>query len=114
MVMSDNEYKPDCWVMLCITNKDEKIYKILAGWSGSYLYGQSWKLNSGCVGVKQDGDYFMFEGSSGSVYTCHKDTYRCNSIMSSVLNRFDKEIQNIPDLTFNVMSEKTNFLSLKY
>jgi hypothetical protein len=112
--MTDNEYKPDCWVMVCFTNNGEKIYKILAGWSGSYLYGQSWKLNSGCVSAKQDGDYFLFEGYSGSVYSCHKDTYRCNSIMSSVLSRFEEEVQNQTEVDFKVLSEKTDFLSLQY
>lgn len=66
---------PDNWVVLQINNK-ELLYKVLAGWSGSYTTGSSWRLNSGITKVKKEGDYYLFYGYSGSVYKCHKDSYR--------------------------------------
>jgi len=74
-------YTPDNWVILKI-NYDTKIfYKILAGWSGGYLDGDSWRMNSGITKVEVDGNYYLFHGSSGSVYKCHKDseTLRMNN-----------------------------------
>jgi hypothetical protein len=68
-------YIPDCWVILKVDHKGEIFYKILAGWSGSYLNGDSWRLNSGINKAELDGDYYSFHSASGSVYKCHKDGY---------------------------------------
>jgi len=67
---------PDNWVVLKI--KSEKygvVYKILAGWSGGYTTGDSWRMNSGITNVRDEGDRFIFEGYSGSEYSCGKGSY---------------------------------------
>jgi len=74
---------PNSWAIVKITGP-ETIYKVLAGWSGSYLHGTSWQLNSGIVKVEEDGDYFLFSGHSGSVYKCHKHTYGISMATASV------------------------------
>jgi len=112
--MSKPEYTPDRWVMLEINRQGEKVYKILAGWSGGYLHGQSWKLNSGCVSASKDGDYFVFEGSSGSVYRCHKEYYGYNGLTINVLHNFQQDAARIDGLTIDVLSEETDFLTLDY
>jgi hypothetical protein len=66
------ENTPDNWVVVKV-GKD--FYKVLAGWSGGYLDSDRWKLNSGISEVKEDGDYWLFVGRSGSVYKCHKGGY---------------------------------------
>lgn len=72
--MKTNEYRPDNWVIVKITNEEEPLYKILAGWSGGYLYGDSWKLNSGITEVALDGENeILFHGYSGSVYRCRRN-----------------------------------------
>ena len=38
-------YQPDNWIIVELPNNTG--YKILAGWSGGYLHGNSWRLNSG-------------------------------------------------------------------
>jgi hypothetical protein len=72
-----SEYTPDNWVVLKV--KEGKgtfpFYKVLAGWSGGYLSGDSWRINSGVTEVKEDGDYYEFYGESGSCYRCHKEGY---------------------------------------
>ena len=68
-------HQPDNWVMIKVINTHETFYKILAGWSGGYLDGSSWRMNSGVVDVKEEGDYFLFLGSTGSIYKCHKESY---------------------------------------
>ena len=72
-----SEYRPDNWVVLKV--KEGKgtfpFYKVLAGWSGGYLQGDSWRLNSGVTEVKEDGDYYEFYGETGSCYRCHKEGY---------------------------------------
>ena len=66
--MVSNTYTPDRWVVLKIGT----MYKVLAGWSGGYLDGDYWRLNSGITKVEQEGDYWLFHGNSGSIYKCHK------------------------------------------
>ena len=69
-----SEYTPDNWIIIKV-NGDDPHYRILAGWSGGYTTGDSWRMNSGITRVEQDKEYFHFYGSSGSVYHCHKEAY---------------------------------------
>lgn len=66
---------PDNWAVIRIDNGTETLYKVLAGWSGGYTTGDSWRLNSGVSRMETDGDYYLFYGYSGSVYRCHKNCY---------------------------------------
>ena len=72
------DYHPDSWVVLKVKagKGTFPFYKVLAGWSGGYLDGDSWRMNSGITEVKEDGDYYEFYGSSGSCYRCHKEQYQ--------------------------------------
>jgi hypothetical protein len=67
-------YTPDNWVVVSMNTKTPH-YKLLAGNSGGYLDGDSWRMNSGIVGVKKEDEYWLFTGSSGSVYKCHEQAY---------------------------------------
>ena len=108
-------YTPDQWVMLKFNNNGKDIYKILAGWGGSYLYGASWKLNSGVTKVELEGDYYMFHGSSGSIYQCHKNGYGLTGYTASVLESFYKDIESFEDVTLELMDEDTtDFMGIQY
>lgn len=83
-----NEYNPDSWVIVKISQPDlPAVYKVLAGWSGGYLDGDSWRMNSGIVKVEKNGDYFDFTGDSGSVYKCHKNGNEMRMSMAGVWNQ---------------------------
>jgi hypothetical protein len=70
------EYNPDHWVIIKIdSEKYGVVYKVLAGWYGGYLGSDSWRMNSGITQCIEEGNYWLFIGSSGSTYVCHKDTY---------------------------------------
>src|SRR6056300_7550 len=107
-------YQPDNWVV--IKSKPGKgafpIHKVLAGWSGGYLDGDSWRMNSGITEVKQDGDYYEFYGYSGSCYRCHKNTYRLTMATSGVYNSI-KEQEEF-DGQIILMPEDTNWMEIKY
>jgi hypothetical protein len=109
-----NEYNPSVWVMLKFTHQGQTVYKILAGWSGGYLDGDSWQLNSGCVKVEQDGDYYLFHGSSGSVYRCHKNSYRMSGFTSQIYASFQKKLADQADSTMELVPDTTNFMELNY
>lgn len=65
-------YTPDSWKVLKCT-KDDKVvwYKVYAGWRGSFVNGDYWKLNSGITKVTKEDDAILFHGQSGSIYECY-------------------------------------------
>ena len=82
-------YTPDSWVIVKIQyEKYETIYKVLAGWSGSYLYGASWKLSSGIVTFEDKGKYYESLQDSGSTYVLYKSSERMSAIMASTFATF--------------------------
>jgi hypothetical protein len=86
------EYTPDRWVVLRLKNKDGFIHKVLGGWAGGYLNGQSWRLNSGIIKCDYDSvnDRLAFSGFSGSTYIVHKDMYGVNIAMSEIIETMQK------------------------
>ena len=68
------EYNNDNWVVLKFSGNDPH-YRVLAGYSGGYITGNSWRLNSGITKVEEDEAFFCFHSSSGSRYRCNKDSY---------------------------------------
>jgi hypothetical protein len=79
-------YTPNNWVIVKLTSAEGVIHKVLAGWSGGYLEGNSWRMNSGIVRASEEGDYILFHGESGSVYKCHKDAQRLSNSTAGIYN----------------------------
>lgn len=84
-------YYPDSWIVIkipaCVHKHDDKpMYKIIAGWAGSYLAGESWRINSGITKIKEYVDKYEVTGYSGSIYTCYKDCEKESDIISSIVN----------------------------
>lgn len=111
-----SEYRPDKWVVVKISGyKDNPapVYKVFACWYGGYLGSDSWKLNSGITKATLEGFVYSFEGSSGSVYDCHKDRYGTNMYGGGVLNgMIERSKEN--GVTIEIMPEETNWLELNY
>lgn len=84
-------YTPDAWVVVEIQGENETIRKVLAGWYGGFLNGDSWKLNSGIEETVETEDYYDFHGYSGIVYRCYKNAERMSGLMQSMYSHF-KEI----------------------
>ena len=107
-----SEYYPDNWVVLKIKQGklDSGLYKVLGGWSGGYLDGDSWRMNSGISKVTENGDYLKFWGYSGSCYVCHKDTYRLTMANAGVYNQLKANEGFEGQIT--LMDENTDWLKL--
>ena len=89
-------YTPDSWVI--VKTQYEKygtIYKVLAGWSGSYLYGASWKLSSGIVTFEDKGEHYESLQDSGSTYVLYKSSERMSAIMASTFASFEEQFKGI-------------------
>ena len=87
-------YTPDSWVIVKIQyEKYETIYKVLAGWSGSYLYGASWKLSSEIVTFEDKGEHYESLQDSGSTYVLYKSSERMSAIVASTFASFKEQLK---------------------
>ena len=109
-----SDYTPDRWVVVKITGTDSPpIHKVFACWFGGYAGSDSWKLNSGITKATLEGNCYSFEGSSGSVYECHKDIYGYNMYGGSVLHKMIDDAEK-NGITIEVLPENTNWLEINY
>lgn len=77
MRIKDREYIPDEW---CLVRINDDLVKVFGSWRGGYVSGDNWRLNSGIENVKEEDDFYLFEGHSGSVYVCYKKNYGIRSL----------------------------------
>ena len=102
-------YNPDNWVI--IKNKgDDPHYRVLAGWSGGYTTGDSWRMNSGITSVTEDDDAFYFAGSTGSVYRCHKQSYMLRMNNAHIWT----QLQELHGDKVEMMSEETDWMNVDW
>jgi len=109
-----SEYIPDKWVIVKISSKDyADIYKIFACWYGGWAGSDSWKLNSGITRVSKKGYVYSFEGSSGSVYECHEDSYGTNFYGGGVLDHMIKKAADA-GISIEILDENVDPMTLNY
>ena len=109
-----SDYTPDRWTVIRIHTSKEILYKVFASWSGGGFMGSdSWKLNSGIVRATLVDDYWEFDGSSGSVYRCHKDAYGTNGYGQAVLNNLLNQAKE-QNIRIDVLDCATDWAALNY
>jgi hypothetical protein len=102
-----NEYNPDKWLLIKIGGTDPH-YRVFGSWSGGYLDGDSWRMNSGITRVEEDGDYYKFFGSSGSCYRCHKEMYGATTYGWSVATGY------VDDDRLTIMEEPNDIMNMDW
>ena len=103
------QYKPDNWVIIKLKG-DDPHYRVLAGWSGGYLDGDSWRMNSGITRVDEVDNCFYFYGSSGSCYQCHKESYTLRMNNAHIW----AQIQELHGDVVELMPEDTDWHSVDW
>jgi hypothetical protein len=83
--------EPEKWVVLEFTGNTPHHYKVFASWSGSYLQGNSWKLNSGIKSLEETKNTWIFQGYSGSEYHCPKPQYGITNYGAVILESLIKK-----------------------
>lgn len=107
-------YTPHRWLVVKITSNEGKShYRVFASWYGGYLGADSWKLNSGITKVKFEDERYHFDGSSGSVYVCHKDTKGLSVYGLSVLDGMMRDSAE-RGTVIEILPDDTNLLELNY
>lgn len=98
------ETTPDKWLVLEIPNIG---YKVFATWAGGYTDSDKWRLNSGIKSVTKEGNDYLIEGYSKSIYRCNKNSYGVmtswgRNVLESILNKtIDNHGVIIKELTFD-------------
>ena len=108
----NNDYYPDNWVVLKITHNYNTLYKVLAGWSGGYTTGDSWRMNSGITRVEDAGKSWKFYGSSGSCYVCHKGQYQLRMNNVGIYNKLKDD--RMTGYHVELMDENTDWENVKW
>lgn len=105
-------YSPNFWSIIKINSDIDPHYRVFGSWSGSYLDGASWRMNSGIVQVEQDEDpnILNFIGSSKSIYKCHKKCYGFHHYGRSVFENYQANKPGIME----VMPEDTDWFSMDW
>lgn len=85
-----SEYSPNVWVLIKVKSPNKTIYKVLAGWRGGYLDGDSWKINSGICKIHhgKKSKAYTYMGYSGSKYICYEHCYGTSFLTAQILNTY--------------------------
>jgi hypothetical protein len=106
-----SEYYPDKWVLVKLVSPVfGTVYKILGSWYGGFGGSNAWKLSSGfqdSVLSSKNGKVYTFPQSSGSVYSCHAETYGMSMYTSGILAYSENRLAALNDgSSISVVPEK--------
>ena len=101
--------KPDNWVVIFFDG-DDPHYKVLCGWSGGYTQGSSWRMNSGITRVEETETTYNFFGSSGSCYSCGKQSYGLKMNNAYIWNKLHIDNEDKVQL----LDENTDWLAMDW
>ena len=84
---------PDSWVIVEVNHEGEQFQKILSGWSGGYLDGDSWRLSSPIreINIDMNKDYFTVDTASGSRYTLYKSYQGLRMSNAGIYNQLKEQ-----------------------
>lgn len=102
-------YTPNNWVVIKFKGGDPH-YRVLVGWSGGYLTSDSWRINSGITKMVETEHSYKFYGSSGSCYSCHKQSYGLKMNNSYIWDQLKK----IHGDKVEIMPEETDWKKIDW
>jgi hypothetical protein len=82
------EYATHHWVVVKLPLGSEgHFYRVMGGWRGGYVGGDSWRMSSRIVRVEKQGAIWLFYAETGSIYHCHAKTYSMKGMyLQGILN----------------------------
>jgi len=89
-------YEPDGYEVLKIKvcGQDNITVKVFGSWSGGYLGRDTWRVNSGVVYIKDQGNNYLVEGYSGSQYILSKAVNYITAYNKGVLEDMIEELRS--------------------
>ena len=84
---------PDTWVIVEVKHEGEQFQKILSGWSGSFAYGDSWRMSTRIkeINIDTGADYCKATTVSGSEYNLYYDCQRLGMSNSGIYNELKEQ-----------------------
>ena len=101
---------PDKWAVVKIVSPQGTVYKVIGSWYGGYLYGNSWRMNSGITRVELSNGRILFYGYSGSCYECYPTNYGMHLESSGIVEQLGK----MTDVTVDVLPLETEWDKIDY
>lgn len=89
-------YTPSGWSFLKIKvyGQDNTIVKVFGSWSGGYLSGDSWRVNSGVTKIEESDREYIVSGYSGSQYILSKTVNHITAYNKRVLEDMIEELRS--------------------
>jgi hypothetical protein len=91
---------PDSWVIIEVNYEGEQFQKVLSGWSGGYLDGDSWRLSSPIkeMNININQDYFTVDTDSGSRYTLYKENQGLRMSNAGIWNHMKERFGDLVEI----------------
>jgi hypothetical protein len=88
---------PDTWQVVKITANDtgDVHHRLMCGWYGGFLVGDSWKMSSGIEKIIEKTAYWEIPQTSGSIYICHKGSEKLGNYAAGMLNHLIKTAKDV-------------------
>lgn len=86
-------YRPDSFMVVKLKWNDEskaEEYRVVGGWSGGYLDGDMWRINSGITEVEEKDGNLVFRGASGSEYIVIEESEGMSISMAGAIALLDR------------------------
>ncbi len=98
-----NEYTPDAWVLIEVKDPHTGLpfRKILAGWVGGYLNGDSWRLSSDVTKIVHSDNGYAIHNESGSIYHVGIHNERFTNLTASIYKQL-QEGQSVKQIPIDV------------
>jgi len=84
---------PNSWVVIEVNHEGKQFQKILSGWSGGYLDGDSWRLSSPIkiLEIDIDSEWITATTESGSTYRLLKESQGLRMSNAGVWNQLKEQ-----------------------
>jgi hypothetical protein len=96
----EQNLSPDAWVIIEVKTPAGQFQKILSGWSGSYLYGDSWRMSSPMkeLNIKIHEDHFTVDTETGSRYTLYKNRQGLRMSNAGIYNELKEKFGDMLEI----------------
>jgi len=84
---------PNSWVIIEVNHEGKQFQKILSGWSGGYLYGDSWRMSSPIknLEIDIDSEWIIATTESGSTYRLLKESQGLRMSNAGIWNQLKEK-----------------------
>jgi hypothetical protein len=91
---------PDSWVIIEVNYEGEQFQKVLSGWSGGYLDGDSWRLSSPIkeMNINIDSDKIVVYTDSGSCYNLYKSNQGLRMSNAGIWNHLKEKFNDAVEI----------------